>query len=107
MSNNQEIKDIVTQLQELQIGQSKLLLRLEQLSRSGVNNNNVPYRANISRDIAITRDLVIGDQVRVKNPRFLQPTKGTVSKITSKRITILAANGSSIVRAPKNLILDE
>ena len=106
MSNNHEITDIVAQLQELQIGQSKLLQRLEQLTGSGVRNNTVPQRATITHDITTVRDLVIGDQVRIKNSRFLQPTSGTVSRINPKRITILAENGTSIVRAPNNLILE-
>jgi hypothetical protein len=92
MSNVQEIKDIVTQLQELHIGQTKLLKRLAELNGSDDNDS--------------TRDFIIGDRVRIKNPRFLQPTSGTVSKVTTKRITVLAANGTSIVRAPKNIILE-
>jgi hypothetical protein len=106
MSNDQEIEDIIAQLQELQIGQSKLLKRLEQLTRRDAVNNNTAQRATVTRDIATVRDLAIGDRVRIKNPRFLQPTSGTVSKINPKRITILAANGTSIVRAPKNIILE-
>jgi hypothetical protein len=94
MSNVQEIKDIVTQLQQLHIGQTKLLKRLAELNGSEDNNN------------ALERDFVIGDRVRIKNPRFLQPTGGTVSKVTAKRITVLAANGTSIVRAPKNITLE-
>jgi hypothetical protein len=94
MSNVQEIKDIVTQLQQLHIGQTKLLKRLAELNGSEDNNN------------ALERDFVIGDRVRIKNPRFLQPTSGTVSKVTAKRITVLAANGTSIVRAPKNITLE-
>ena len=106
MSNDQEIEDIIAQLQELQVGQSKLLKRLEQLTRRDAVNNNIAQRATVTRDIATVRDLAIGDRVRIKNPRFLQPTSGTVSKINPKCITILAANRTSIVRAPKNIILE-
>ena len=98
MSNDQEIRDIITQLQDLQVGQSKLLQRLKQLNGSNVNSRSVPQQTTI-------RDFAIGDRVRIKNPRFLQPASGTVSRINPKRITVIASNGSSIVRAPKNLIL--
>ena len=100
MSNDQEIKDIIAQLQELQVGQSKLLQRLGQLSGSKIKNNTVPQQITV-------RNFAIGDRVRIKNPRFLQSASGTVSKINPQHITVTTANGSSIVRAPKNLILLE
>jgi predicted component of type VI protein secretion system len=94
MNNDQEIQDIVAQLQRLQIRESELLQRLERLSES---NNNPRQQAPAVREFAI------GDRVRIKNPRFLQPTVGTISKITEKRITLLAQDGTSIVRAHKNI----
>ena len=63
MSNDQEIKVIIAQLQELQVRQSKLLQRLEQLSGSKIKNNTVPQQITV-------RDFAIGDRVGVKNPRF-------------------------------------
>jgi ribosomal protein S18 len=100
MSDVQEIKDIVTQLQRLQIQQSDLLQRLEQLSE-GDKKSTKPQK-----QVSAARELAIGDLVRIKNPRLLQPSIGTVTKITPKRITVLAANGTSIVRAHKNIILE-
>jgi hypothetical protein len=44
MDNAQEIRDIITQLQELQAQQSELLEHLEQLSE-GDDNNNAPPQA--------------------------------------------------------------
>jgi hypothetical protein len=94
MNNDQEIQDIVAQLQRLQIQESELLQRLEPLSES---NNNPRQQAPTLCEFAI------GDRVRIKKPRFLQPTVCTISKITEKRITVLTRDGTSIVRAHKNI----
>ena len=96
MSNVQEIKDIVTQLRRLQINQSELLERLELLSGSEIEP---------SPQISASSDFAIGDLVRIKNPRFLQPTSGRITKISQRRITVLAGNGTSVIRAHKNIVL--
>jgi hypothetical protein len=58
MSNDQDVKDIITQLQDLQIQQATLILRLERLSEGG-------GRENVSGPIPIpngtTREFEIGD----------------------------------------------
>ncbi len=99
MNNDQEIKDIIAQLQQLQIQESELLQQLEQLSEGNNNNNNAQQQP------PVTRELTIGDHVRIKNPRFLQADSGTISKITAKRITVLTQEGSSIIRSHKNIVL--
>ena len=99
MNNSQEIRDIVTQLQRLQIQESELLLCLEQRSEDNNSNNNARQQASA------TRELTIGDHVRIKNPRFLQANSRTISNITAKRITVLTQEGSSIIQSHKNIVL--
>ena len=100
MSNDQDdIKDIIAQLQQLQIQQSLLLQRLERLNEGDSKKKSTQQR------VATVRDFAIGDQVRIKNPNYLQPNSGKISKINPKRITVVAPNGTTIVRAPKNRIL--
>ena len=61
MSNrHDEIKDIVSQLQRLQIKESELLQRLEGLSEADSHTAGSPTP---------TRDFRIGDLVRIKNPK--------------------------------------
>jgi hypothetical protein len=97
MDRDQEIQDIVNQLERLQIQQSDLLQRLGRLSESEDNATPLPTTA---------REFVVGDRVRIRNPGRLQPVRGTVTKIGRVRITVEARNGTKIVRAPKNLILE-
>jgi hypothetical protein len=82
-------------LKRLQIQETELLLRLEQLSEAD---------RNPSRSPDTTRGFVIGDLVQTKNPRPLQAKKGTITKIgvATDRITVQAKNGSKIVRASSN-----
>ena len=91
-----EIKDIVAQLKQLQIQETELLHRLEQLNEED---------SNPSRSLDVTRGFAIGDLVQIKNPRPLQAKKGTITKIgvTTDRITIQAKNGSKTVRASFNM----
>ena len=105
MSNDQEITDIVIQLQRLQLQQSVLLQRITQLS--GDNNNNAEENNNNTAEPASPhREFVIGDQVRIINPKPFQPNKGRIIKI-GDRITVLAKSGTKIHRAAKNLVLEE
>jgi hypothetical protein len=114
--NTQEIQEIVSQLQELQLQESELLERLAQLS-DGVSHNDIRTQGDTVNTLTLSihpkrlRDkihikdpiFVIGNRVQIKNPRFLQPTEGVIIKITAKRITVEASNGTTIVRAPKNI----
>ena len=91
MSRDQEIEDIVTQLNNLNIRQASLLARLERAT-----NTQTPP-ANTSNDFRI------GDRVTILNPRRLQQTSGNITKIGATRVTVQTSNGSKISRAPKNL----
>jgi hypothetical protein len=87
----EEVKEIVAQLQQLQIRESELLQRLERISE--VETPTVP------------RVFAIGDLVMIKNPRPFQSNQGKIIKIGigTNRITVQTKNGSKIVRAPFNL----
>ena len=100
MDRNQDVKDIIIQLESLQIQQTTLIARLGRLSESAENNREA------TPALFTTREFVIGDKVRIKNPRVLQSNKGTIVRVGDNRITVLAKNGTRIIRAPKNLILD-
>ncbi len=92
-----EIRDIVTQLQRLHLQESELLKRLERLNKAD----------NYASDthVITAQEFVIGDVVQIKNPRPLQAKKGTIIRIgiDTNRITVQAKNGSKIIRAPFNL----
>jgi hypothetical protein len=126
MSNATEIQDIISQLRDLQLQQDTLLQRLEHLSTiSDLTPAGVPRRAAAPRAVsprryhtprvvtasgyernefpAGSRVFVIGDLVRIRNPKGNQPTEGTITKITLKRITVQATDGTYITRAPTNI----
>ena len=102
MSNRQdEIKEIVSQLQRLQIQESELLQRLEGLSETDSHT--------AAGTPTPTRDFRIGDLVRIKNPKPFQIKKGNIIRIgtDTDRITVQSTSGSKIVRASFNLTLIE
>ena len=104
-----EIKIIVEQLKLLSIQQSELVTKLDLLTDDKKpilkKITAVPKVATAASHPLSKRALVIGDQVRIDNPRRLQPSTGEVIKLTLNRVTIQAANGTTIVRAAKNLTL--
>jgi dsDNA-specific endonuclease/ATPase MutS2 len=100
MSKDGDVKDIITQLQNLHIQQATLILRLEHLSEEGDNASGP------KAPTGTTRAFEIGDQVRIRNPRRLQAVRGKIVRIIASRITIEVKNGTTIVRAPKNLYFD-
>jgi dsDNA-specific endonuclease/ATPase MutS2 len=98
MSNDGEIQDIVNQLKGLQLQQAALISRLGRLSDSE-RQDTPPTPPQAAREFAI------GDKVRIINPRILQENRGKITRI-GLRITVLTPKGNSIVRAPKNLVLE-
>jgi hypothetical protein len=96
-NKNDEVKALINRLKQLQLEQSVIIASLELLSEvegdvKGIEEGNV------------ARQFVVGDVVRITNPRRLQASKGTITRI-GKRITVEAKNGSTIVRLSKNLTL--
>jgi hypothetical protein len=108
MSNDREIKDIITQLNRLQLQQAVLIARLnERVDETDVTEPSPTAIAAVTAPTANTvRAFAIGDRVTILNPRRLQANKGKIIRITQSRITVQARNGTTIIRAPKNLILE-
>jgi hypothetical protein len=100
-NDNDEIQDLIIQLTRIQLQQTELLARLV----TAVDNEDQQNR-EVTRQTRPTVAFAIGDRVRIKNPNPLQASKGTVTKIGSKRITVTSRSGIKILRAPKNLVLD-
>jgi transcription antitermination factor NusG len=94
-TENDEIQDLITQLKQLQLQQTALLARLDEARCR-----------ETGADVKETRGLVIGDKVRIKNPRPFQADRGTVIKIRPNRTTVRTRSGNKILRASKNLTID-
>jgi hypothetical protein len=97
MSNKKdEIQTIVAQLLRLQIDETELLRRLEEL-------NEIEERTSGSSNVA--RAFAVGDLVRIKNPRYLQADRGKIVLINTKtnRISVRPKKGIDISRIPANL----
>lgn len=96
-----EVADIIEQLQALQVRESELLGRLEEATTGerGRNGESAAPNRPAGR-------FIIGDRVIIRNPRPFQPKRGTIVKVGA-RITVLASNGTKVVRAPSNLIRDD
>jgi hypothetical protein len=113
---NDEIQDLITQLNRIQLQQTVLLARLETaVEHEAALNRELqaevrPRRASAAgnrTEVRPTRAFVVGDRVCIKNPRPFQENKGTITKIGSQRITVTTRSGSKIIRDPKNLALEE
>jgi hypothetical protein len=104
---NEDIQDIVEQLKQLQIRQDVLIARLGELSGSNSNAAESRRTTRIPPDneIVTARTFAIGDPVRIRNPGRTQARKGVVVNITASRITVQAASGTKIQRAPHNTII--
>jgi dsDNA-specific endonuclease/ATPase MutS2 len=110
-----EIQELVRELQQLQLRQSEILVRLERASRNERNtgqNEGANEYARRPEDKRTTRtdesrEFVIGDKVRVINPGRFQTNRGVIVKIGASRITLRTKSGGNIQRAPKNLIFDK
>ena len=102
MSNEQDIANIIGQLQRLQIQQSELLVELARLNER--NNETETTAAEVSDT---PRDFIEGDRVRILNPKRYQARRGIITKIGDSRITVQAADGTKIQRAPHNIVLEE
>ena len=99
MDRDQAIKDIVNQLERLQIQQSELLERLGDLSANDEGNPR-------ATSPPAARDFAVGDRVRIVSPGRSQPNRGTITKIGRSRSTVEDRHGTKVVRLPKNLVLE-
>jgi hypothetical protein len=89
--SSDEVEDLINQLNQLQLKQKDLLVRLE--------------RAR-DHEVRGTREFRIGDRVRIDNPKPSQERRGAISRIGKDRVTVLTASGKIIHRARKNLTLE-
>jgi hypothetical protein len=114
---NDEVQDLISQLNDLQLQQTALLARLKTAAADeAARNRDLPHEDGRTREFAATvheigpttREFAIGDKVWIKNPNlFSQAGSGTVTKIGNRRITVTTQSGKNILRAPKNLVLEE
>jgi hypothetical protein len=107
---DEDIQDLIRQLQDLQIQQSELLVRLQRAqfrndTRRTGNSDVATPNTTPSSEQRTGGSFRIGDLVRIKNPTFLQANHGVIEKI-GKRISVRTASGNLIVRASKNLQLE-
>jgi transcription antitermination factor NusG len=79
---------------------------LNQLSTINERNTEREYFDAAAEVSDTTRDLEVGDRVRIVNPGRFQAKKGVIFKITENRITVQAQNGTKIQRAHHNIVLD-
>ena len=121
--NKEEVQDIINQLECLQLQQDslqqqqdRLIARLQEATTptrgsgegaTGVASRNRSSGPGFSNQGSTTSSFSIGDQVRIRNPRHLQSTAGTVTKISQHRITVTSQSGVTTIRAAKNLELLE
>ncbi len=98
MSNRQdeELKDIVAKLQDLKLQERVRIRRLNRLSEAGIRTTGTHVRVS---------EFSIGDKVKILNPGPLQAKRGSIVRIGvgTNRITVLAEDGTKIVRASSNL----
>jgi hypothetical protein len=107
-TTQQEIRDIVDQLQRLQIQETALLDRLDHLNEEvGEDEGEILGARDPPTNPEAPREFVIGDLVRIKNPNPIlqQANKGRIIniKLDTDRITVQPTNGSKLHRAKKNL----
>jgi hypothetical protein len=124
MSNQEEIKNIIAQLKQLQLTQAGLLQRLDQLS-GGNDTTTRPRTASRSGQprptirsqntsqqkprgvIVSAHGFVVGDRVAIQNPGPSQAARGVILKIGTSRITVEAEDKTRIIRNPKNLKIED
>ena len=107
MSRDAEVQEVIELIKALNIQQTALISRLERLSAEGEERRTTATPRAAVPTVIAPRAYQIGDEVRILNPRILQPSRGRIIKIGATRITVKAPNGTTIVRAPKNLAHQE
>lgn len=101
-SDDDTIESIIKQLNDLQLEQNDLLIRLERARAEEVQQARTPTRPDKPQQ---ARPFQVGDRVQIKNPGPFQATTGTITKVGNSRITVTTQSGSKILRAAKNLTL--
>jgi hypothetical protein len=113
---NDEVQDLITQLNRLHLQQAELFARLEKAigkeeaqTREDAHGIEVEQTREfvIAHGVAQTVEFAIGRQGHSKEPEPFQANPGKITKIGNKRITLTTQSGSKILRATKNLVLQQ
>ena len=104
MSDDEEIKDIVKQFRLLQLQQTALVSRLDQLQDTATR---APRPARAAATPPTTQWFAVGDKVSILNPNRMQFSKGKIINIGFNRITVHGPNNKTLWRAPWNLAIIE
>ena len=107
-----DIDAITDQLQQLTLQQQQLTIQIAELKtelRRQNDNNNQQSATTTQRNSRRKLPIVVGDKVRVINPKRNQPNTGTVTSFTATGLfaRIELDNGTVIHRSPGNLRKDE
>ena len=107
-----DIDAITDQLQQLTLQQQQLTIQIAELKtelRRQNDNNNQQSATTTQRNSRRKLPIVIGNKVRVENPKRNQPNTGTVTSFTATGLfaRIELDNGTVIHRSPGNLRKDE
>ena len=103
-----EVQEIIQRLKALQLQQAELIVRLEE-ARERENKKGVDVQITVDQvtdtpaTVIETREIAIGDRVKIRNPNPFQQDNGTVIKVGKSRITVQTKTGGKILRAAKNL----
>ena len=97
---NDRVQELIAQLNQLQIQQTALLVRLD----SAIGNETA-LSGDFGQETQEPRGFAIGDNVTIKNPNPFQSNEGTITKLGKRRVTVTTPTGKKILRAPKNLTI--
>ena len=103
-----KVLEIIQRLKALQLQQAELIVRLEE-ARERENKKGVDVQITVDQvtdtpaTVIETREIAIGDRVKIRNPNPFQQDNGTVIKVGKSRITVQTKTGGKILRAAKNL----
>jgi hypothetical protein len=115
MTIEEDIKGVISQLDKLQLKQSELIARLDQLNTKRERESTRASVFPSNPSYAPTPYIIgfsLGDRVVIINPGRNQENKGKVVKISdstflsSVRIVVETPSRQRIIRAPKNLQRD-
>ena len=102
-----EVQEIIQKLKDLQLQQAELIVPLEKArdkeSKQGVDEQITADQTDTAPATVIeTREIAIGDRVKIRNPNPFQQDNGTIIKVGKSRITVQTKTGRKILRAAKN-----
>ena len=103
-----EVQEIIQRLKALQLQQAELIVPLEE-ARERENKKGVDVQITVDQvtdtpaTVIETREIAIGDRVKIRNPNPFQQDNRTVIKVGKSRITVQTKTDGKILQAAKNL----